>query len=254
MRSKLSAIGEQNVPKDPLLHPRRFTRALALFVNSRLQAQGQHASALSTPFHSRIHTPFAAEPDQSNSALCTHAYLNLTLIRVIDAAHEKSRSGDAATRLQRAVRSKIDGLTAATTSAMSPSRSISSGNNAGLTPSSGIGPNGNTGPGSGLGLGLAGTEKEALLEPTSDLRALVSRLDGLKGKEYGASIRYLWTGRLEVLDRKREDGFWEDVEEEREREKETEREREGEKTDSEDEGGVFPWSNRVTRKIESWAG
>lgn len=102
-------------------------------------------------------------------------------------------------------------------------------------------------------MGLAGTEKEALLEPTSDLRTLVSKFDALRGKEYGASIRYLWTGRFEVLDRKREDGFWEDVEEEREREKECEKEREGEKSDSDDDGSVFPWSNKVTRKIENWA-
>lgn len=254
MRSKLSAIGEQNVPKDPLLHPRRFTRSLAQFITAKLQVQGQHASALPTPFHSRTHTPITAEPDQSNPVACTHAYLNLTLMRIIDTTHDKSRTGDTATRLQRAVRNKFDGLTAATSSAMSPSRSISSGHNAELAPNSGIGAAGNAGQGSGLGLGFAGTEKEALLEPTSDLRTLVSRMDGLKGKEYGASIRYLWTGRLEVLDRKREDGYWEDMEEERTREKEIEKEREGEKSDSEDDGGVFPWSNRVTRKIESWAG
>ena len=92
-------------------------------------------------------------------------------------------------------------------------------------------------------------EAENLVEATSNLATFVSRIDFLHKKDCGASIRYLWTGKLEQLERKRQESVWSDLEEERERERD--------RSDSDDDGDVlggFPWPNKVTKKIENWAG
>ena len=87
------------------------------------------------------------------------------------------------------------------------------------------------------------------MEPTVDLRTLIARADALRSKEYGVAVRCLWSGRLEVLERKR----WEEVCGELE-EREREREKDKGDSESEEEGGGRAWSSRVPRKIGSWAG
>lgn len=214
MRNKLSAIGFQNVPKDPFMHPRRFTRVLATFVNQRLMTSPTSASSSAGP------------------TLCQHAYLNLALIKHIDAAYEKYRSSDAY-KLHRVVLNTLDDLTSATTQAMSSSKGVRHGQS--------------------MSLSLSSKEREAdsLLESTPDLASFVNRVGYLRGKDCGSSVRYLWTGKLEQLDRKRKESIWSDVEEDKERERE--REMSGSDEDN-DSTSVFPWSNRVTKKLENWAG
>lgn len=211
MRNKLSAIGYQNVPKDPFMHPRRFTRVLAAFVNQRL-----------------IPSPTSAST--SGLTQCQHAYLNLALIKHIDAAYEKYRSSDAY-KLHRAVLNTIDDLTSATTQAMSSSKGVRHGQS--------------------MSLSLSSKEREAesLLEGTPDLASFVNKVGYLRGKDCGSSVRYLWTGKLDQLDRKRKESIWSDIEEDREREKEM-----SASDEENDSTSVFPWSNRVTKKLENWAG
>lgn len=213
MRNKLSLIGYQAVPKDPFLHPRRFTRSLAAFVNQRL-AQTPAASTSAAP------------------AMCHHAYLNLALIKHIDVAYDKYRSSEAY-KLHRVVLNKLDDLTTVTTSAMSSSKGASHGKSMSLSLSS------------------KDRDAESMLESTADLATFVGKVGFHRGKDCGASIRYLWTGRLELLERKRKESVWSDAEEEKERERERER------SESDEDGdllGVFPWSSKVTKKIENWAG
>ncbi|KAL5530150.1 hypothetical protein ACEPAF_6407 [Sanghuangporus sanghuang] len=209
MRNKLSAIGFQAVPKDPFFQPRQFTRCLAAFVNQRL---AQAPSPTSTP-----------------CPAVNHAYLNLTLIKVIDSAYDKYRSTEPY-KLHRVVLNKIDDFTSATQSAMSSSRDASHSRSMSLSLSK-------------------DREAEVLVECTSDLANFVNRIDFLHKKDYGASIRYLWTGKFDQLERKKQESLQDDMDEDKERERE--------RSDSDYDGdvlSVLPWSNKVTKKIENWAG
>ena len=163
-----------------------------------------------------------------------HAYLNLTLINHIDAAYEKYRSSEAY-KLHRVVLNKLDDLTTATTSAMSSSKGASHGKS--------------------MSLSLSSKDRDAenLLEPTSDLAAFVGKLGFFRSKDYCICARYLWTGKFEQLDRRRKESVLSDAEEDKDKDKDRDRER----SESDDDGdalGVFPWSNRVTKKIENWTG
>lgn len=214
MRNKLNVTGIQAVPKDPFLYPRRFIRTLAAFVNQRVQI----ASSSTSP---------------SGSTICHHAYLNLALIKRIDMAFEKYKSSEAY-KLHRVVLNKLDDLTTATTSAISSSKGSKS-----------------VGHGQSLSLSLSSKERdvEGLLEATADLAAFVGNVNLLRGKETAASLRYLWSGRLDQLERKLFESILSDAEEEREKERE--------RSDSEDDGelvSALPWSGRVQKKLESWAG
>lgn len=209
MRNKLSAIGFQAVPKDPFFHPRQFTRCLAAFVNQRL-AQ-------------------APSPTSAPIPAVNHAYLNLTLIKLIDSAYEKYRSAEQY-KLHRVVLNKIDDFTSATQSAISSSKDASHSRSISLSISK-------------------DREAELLVECTSDLANFVNKIDFLQKKDYGASIRYLWSGKFDQLERKRLESARGDIEEDKDRERE--------KSDSDDDGdvlGVLPWPNKVTKKIENWAG
>ncbi|KAI5124996.1 hypothetical protein M0805_007420 [Coniferiporia weirii] len=211
MRNKLSVIGLQAVPKDPFLHPRRFTRSLAQFVNQRI-----NQNQATTP---------------SGPTICHHAYLNLTLIKHIDLAYDKYRSSDAY-KLHRVVLNKLDDFTSATTSAMTSSK-------------------GGIRHGRSLSLSLSSKERDAesLLDGTSDLATFVTKMGLLRGKDCPSSVRCLWTGRFDTLERKRQDCIWSDAEEEKDRERE--------RSDSDEDGdllGVLPWSNKVQKKLENWAG
>lgn len=211
MRNKLNLL-LQGIPKDPFLQPRRFVRALAQFVNQRVNLYSKSSG--------------------SASAICHHAYFNLKLIKDIDRAFEKYRSSDAY-RLHRVVFNKLDDFTSATTNAMTSSAK-------GLR------------HGKSLSLSLTSKDAESLLDCTTDLAAFVNKVNSVRSKDCSQSLRYLWSGRLEALERKRIESVWSDAEEEREKE------REREKSDSEDDGdhlgGVLPWSNKVQKKIENWAG
>lgn len=271
VRNKLNAIGiSHTVPKDPFLHPRRFTRALATFVNQRLLHLQSPSSGHFVHTHGISHSlsHFSAAPllpsaqpssSQTQSQSPTnagptpinHAFLNLALIGRIDAAFEKVRSSEAY-KVHRALLSKLDDLTSATTSAIaSSSATIGLGINV---------------PGSGSSApAVAGSGKEkdrtdVGLEGTADLGALVAKCTLLRGKEGAPSVRYLWTGKLDVLERKRtealgEGGAWVAQDEREVARKMKDGERSEEEEEEEIEGlGVLPWSNRVQRKIESWAG
>lgn len=211
MRNKLSSL-LPSVPKDPFLQSRRFVRALAQFVNQRINVNSK-------------------SPNPA-SAICHHAYFNLKLIKDVDRAFEKYRSSDAY-RLHRVVFNKLDDFTSATTNAMTSSAK-------GLR------------HGKSLSLTMSSKDVEGLLECTTDLAVFVNKIISARAKDCAQSLRYLWSGRLEALERKRIETVWSDAEEEREKE------REREKSESEDDGdalgGVRPWSNRVQRKIENWAG
>lgn len=234
-RNKLNAMSFA-VPKDPFFYPRRFTRTLALFVNQRLAhhpiSANSHSPASTTSVGAGVGAP----------VFCHHAYLNITLVERIDLAFEKHRAADAY-KLHRVVLNKLDDLTAATTTAIASASSKS-----GLSHAHG---HGHT-----RALSLTGRERdaEALMEGTTDLAAFVGTLTGASGRAGpGApSVKCLWMGRLELLERKRVEGVLSDAEEERERERERER------SDFSDEDGEnpfrMPWSNKVQKKLEGWAG
>lgn len=202
----------QGIPKDPFLQPRRFVRALAQFVNQRI-------------------TQYTKSPG-SASVICHHAYFNFKLIEDIDRAFEKYRSSDAH-RLHRVVFNKLDDFTSATSNAMTSSAK-------GLR------------HGRSLSLSMTSKDAESLLVCTTDLAMFVNKIMSVRSKDCSQSLRYLWSGRLEALERRRIESVWSDAEEEREKE------REREKSESEDDGdllaGVLPWSNKVQKKIENWTG
>lgn len=239
-RNKLNAMSFA-VPKDPFFYPRRFTRTLALFVNQRL---AHH------PISANSHSPASTTSVGAGAGapvFCHHAYLNFTLVERIDLAFEKHRAADAY-KLHRVVLNKLDDLTAATTTALASASS-----------KSGLGHGHAHAHTRSLSLTTKERDAEALMEGTADLVAFVGKLTGgaaasaRAGRDAGApSVKYLWTGRLEQLERKRVEGVLSDAEEERERERERER------SDFSDEDGEnpfrMPWSNKVQKKLEGWAG
>ena len=225
VRNKLVAIGlSQGVPKDPFLHPRRFTRALGLFASQRLAQSSEPGSLVSL-----VNTTAAASgPPQP---VLHHVYLNLPLIQHIDAAYEKYRSSESY-KVHRVLLSKLDDLTNATTTAMSSSAGLKDRD---WDPRSNL--NGPTFSSDGS---------------SPDLGTFVRKVTLLRGKEGANSLRYLWTGRIDQLDRKRQEGLWSDIEKEREEEKDV-----NARSDSDDDGegvAALPWSGRVQRKIETWTG
>lgn len=239
-RNKLNAMSFA-VPKDPFFYPRRFTRTLALFVNQRLAhhpiSANSHSPASTTSVGAGVGAP----------VFCHHAYLNITLVERIDLAFEKHRAADAY-KLHRVVLNKLDDLTTATTTALASASS-----------KSGLGHAHAHAHTRSLSLTTKERDAEALMEGTADLAAFVGKLTGgaaasaRAGRDAGApSVKYLWTGRLEQLERKRVEGVLSDAEEERERERERER------SDFSDEDGEnpfrMPWSNKVQKKLEGWAG
>ncbi|THH10221.1 hypothetical protein EW145_g1459 [Phellinidium pouzarii] len=195
-RNKLSVIGFQAIPKDPFLHPRRFIRALAHFVNQRLNQ-------------------ISAATPTGGPMICHHAYLNLMLIKHIDIGYKKYRSSDAY-KLHRVVLNKLDDITTATTSAMASSKGMRHAKS--------------------LSMSLTSKERDAesLLDSTSDLATFVGKVAWLRGKDCPSSVRYLWTGRLDQLERKRQECIWSDAEEEKEKEKERD------KSESDEDGSVRP--------------
>lgn len=103
--------------------------------------------------------------------------------------------------------------------------------------------------------GWGGLWSNVFNNPTTDLDALV-RVVFLSGnsKESASSLRYLWTGRPEEVIRKRREKEILNGNEEREFEA-REREKSQEKgTDDEGDLNSKPWSGRVQRRIEAWAG
>lgn len=241
MRNKLSIMGF-SMSKDPFFYPRRFTRTLSTFVNQRVAHAPMSASSPAPSMH-------AGAGGYQPQPFCHHAYLNLKLIERIDLEFDKHRTSDAY-KLHRVVLNKIDDITTATTSAIA-SASSKSGLGHAHTRS--------------FSLSHHGKERDAevLIEGTTDLGAFVSKINSATSlgtralKDAGAqSLKYLWTGKVDQLERKRLEGVLSDAEEEREREKEREKER----SDFSDEDGdaqfrpVLPWSNKMQKKIEDWTG
>lgn len=93
---------------------------------------------------------------------------------------------------------------------------------------------------------------------TGDMEQFV-RIVQASGKDGAASLRYLWSGRLAQLEKKRSERVMFEVEREKDDEKERERDKErNERSDgrsTEDESESRGWTGRrVQRKIESWTG
>ena len=93
---------------------------------------------------------------------------------------------------------------------------------------------------------------DGVMEVTADLASFVLKVGLLRGRDGAPSLRYLWAGRLDQIERMRFEAASSDVEKERDEV----RERSGERSDgrsSDDEGvGALPWSGRVHRKLEGW--
>lgn len=92
------------------------------------------------------------------------------------------------------------------------------------------------------------------MEVTSDLAAFVLKVGLMRGKDGAPSLRYLWAGRLDQLERVWAEAACSDAERERDGVREMSGERSDERSsDEEGEGvGALPWSGRVHRKIEGW--
>ncbi len=186
------------------------------------------------------------------------AYLNLALILRIDAAFEKHRATEAY-KVHRVLFAKLDDITTATSQALVTATSRSRQTPTGAGPQTQLSPQQPT-PSNSTGGKERDGEKE-LVDGTTDLAGFVSRSLGARGKDSFTvpCVRYLWSGRLDQLEIKRLEGLWADTEKEREEElRERERDRDREKSDSDDELGAMAgpgagWSNKVQRKIESWA-
>lgn len=265
IRNKLMSLGISHVPKDPFVLPRQFTRALATFINQRLLNNGFAASAVT----SSPSPPTLVGNGGSNSTNglgltspagvthVHHAYLNVALILRIDAAFEKHRATEAY-KVHRVLFAKLDDITSATSHALATAtaRSRQTSTSAGAQTS--MSPQASVASPSGGGSKERDGEKE-LVDGTTDLASFVSRALGARGKDSFSvpCVRYLWSGKLDQLEIKRLEGLWADTEKEREEEL-RERERDRDRFDSDDELGAMAgpgagWSNKVQRKIESWA-
>lgn len=149
--------------------------------------------------------------------------LTLPLLRSIEVSYLKSRQTDQY-KVHKVLLNKLDDLTTDLRA-------------------TGTERDGDFGDGSGgLGTDLAsGTAKLDMFVKS----ALTNRKEGAQ------SVRWLWTARAEQVDRKRRERVMSDVE--REAEEKAAAVADAKSTD--DEGDeVRPWSNRVQKKIEFWAG
>ncbi|KLO06904.1 hypothetical protein SCHPADRAFT_860844 [Schizopora paradoxa] len=261
MRNKLTSLGISHVPKDPFLHPRQFSRALATYVNQRLLNTSPVASSPSPP-------SLVGSNGNSNAftapAGVTHvhrAYLNVVLMQRVDAAFEKHRATEAY-KVHRVLFAKLDDITTATSQALATATARTAGRQTsagGTSQPTSMSPGQVQGTSVGGGKDREGSGEKDLVDGTTDLAGFVARALGARGKDSFAApyVRYLWSGRLDQLEIKRLEGLWADTEKERE-EVLRERERDREQIDSDDELGVMAgpgagWSNKVQRKIESWA-
>lgn len=219
----------QIVPKDPFVDPYTFVKAITSFATPKAHS---HVHTLSLPHHFVTSNVSIYSTTSPISQLPQAVFLTRTVVDSIDAAYDKAKQSDTY-KVHRVLISKLDDL--ATDLRTNPD------------------------PGGGKGLfGWANT-----LKATTDLETLVKVvLDNPKAGS--TSLRYLWTGRPGEVARKRKEkeAIWSEGEE-KERGKEIEREeKEREKNEKEkerdikssDDDGERPWSGRVQRKIESWAG
>lgn len=285
----------QAVPKDPFLHPHSFCAALAAYITAKDAPSNSTSLSLSSPFHmsnTHIHSvthththtsipstptltdfretsPTSPQPQQSI------AYLNLAMIESINTAFSKTRSGDPR-KMHRVLLNKLDDIA---TDLRDDDEGSSFGRKGAIRKDRGSGGEksdhnslaGGTGQqllsgigslASGLGLsGGSSTGASGLLEPTSDLGALVRVLiAGQEAPQRGTSgsLKVLWSGKLGVAVRMRE--------RERERQSEVGKEKtfmsakRGPYSDGdspchsdEDENGLgMPWSGRMQKRIENW--
>lgn len=258
VRNKLNALGLSHVvPKDPFLQPRQFSRALAAFVN-------QHLRQMSTPGLSSPQSDELGIAAPMGFTHVQHAYLNRVLLGRIDAAFAKQRSSDAY-KVHRVLFSRLDDITTATTNALATATSSTTRSRAASQNVEGPSLQ-QVSSGATSGAALSAKDRDVqsdLFDGTPDLSSFISRVVGARGRDtyLAPSIRYLWSGRLDQYDQKRQEGRWADAEKERE---EDIREREREKSDSDEDGlasvpsggnSAFPrpWGNRMQKKIESWA-
>ena len=213
----------QLVPRDPFLYPQHFLRAVTQFTQDRVQRSSHHRD------RTRSHA---------------NAVLDIDIIKELDAAYEKTRANDAY-KVHRRILSKLDGLTAATTSAITTNASTSFNDlTASGTPSQII----NT----------VANEKDGH-DVVLDLSAFVLQLTQGGGKDHKegvACLRYLWNGKVDVLKAKWQEAKGEGAAPGTEQERDEEVEKHKPKSDEEHVGSTSPrpWSNKMQKKIENWAG
>jgi hypothetical protein len=186
----LNAGMRQFVPKDPFVDPQQFSYGFASFQQMP-----------KTDF-----TP-----------------LNLSLIRQINSAYDKTRQLDSY-KVHKVLLNKLDDLA-------TDLRSTATGND--RDTSSKI------------------TNHSAIVEPVMDLDVFVQAIMG-GSKDGASSLRYLWSGRpgYASVRKKRKEKVISDGERD---DADAERDPHAEQDDNEFSVGQ-PWSNRVQRKIEAWAG
>lgn len=121
------------------------------------------------------------------------------------------------------------------------------------------------GYGYGYGYGYSGYGGQPVLRDSSSSRNDVPiatgdmeqfvRIVQASGKDGAASLRYLWSGRLAQLEKKRSERVMFEVEREKDEERDRERNERSDGRSTEDESESRGWTGRrVQRKIESWTG
>ncbi|KAM5540531.1 hypothetical protein V8D89_005989 [Ganoderma adspersum] len=241
-RTKLFALGVV-VPKDPFLEPTAFVKALSVF-HSKTHPQTSHSHLIPPPSptmplgsNGSSSTASPAPPTPSSAFGSGNVvFLTPELIETIESHYGKSRQSDSY-KVHRVLKNKLDDLA---TDLRTHVTENGGGTNA------------------------------TTLSVTSDLAAIARC--AVTSKDAPQSLRYLWTGRPGHAENKRreKEALWSDGERDRDdkdKDKDGEKDvlgKEGKDRDERDrerdrearscDEGDRPWSGRVQRKIESWAG
>ncbi|PCH41012.1 hypothetical protein WOLCODRAFT_162739 [Wolfiporia cocos MD-104 SS10] len=177
IRNKLHALGHY-VPKDPFLDPLGFTKALSAYQTSKPHGHAHnlvhsHGPRPSSPGPSSSPPLGTAAPGTNASPNPPTGHLSQQLVESIQNAYEKKARQSESYKVHRVLKSKLDDLA-------SDLRTGGSGDE---------GPGGTSGAASSV-------------NPTVDLDAFVKVVVG-GSKEAPNSLRYLWTGRPDEVQKKR---------------------------------------------------
>ena len=214
-------------------------RIVSAFANQRAN---QLRSQDSTGSSSSPQQPTSASP---NPVTATPPTLTDAVLRRIDTVFDKVRSSESY-KVHRVLLNKLDDITSVTTSAFASSSARGRGGRE-HAPSLSL---------TSLASAVTGTSVDGAIEVTNDLAAFVLKVNLMRGKDGAPSLRYLWSGRLDQLDRAKAEAAGSDVEKDRDgvRERSGGERSDGRSSDEEEgEGlGALPWSGRVHKKIEGW--
>lgn len=214
------------VPKDPFVQPRQFMRTISAFASQRarqLRPQDSTGSTSTSP-------PNPLTSPYSSAAPLSPLVLTDALLKRIDTVYEKVRSSESY-KVHRVILNKLDDITTATTSAFASSGGRGRGGRE-HAPSLSL---------TSLASAVTGTNLDGVMDLTVDLGAFVTKIGLLRGKDGAPSLRYLWAGRFDQLDRVRAEAAWSDVERDEVRERSGERS-DGRSSEEDGEGiGSLPW-------------